>query len=221
MQRRDFLRKGLALGAATMLPGAGLHLAGTPLSAVPVVEPLMPIWEAAVNVLDRLLLVSVQQLKSVLEGNVSMLIRHFEHRKQLWNEFELLDQQLVFHKELSPESPVWRSAEVCIATKAKLNMSMNCMKHIQKNASMYLVTSGSVSGNLASSIRMHVIASNLAHIDTGQPIQQYVPFHPDVDEFGFIALPRTAPNLYQGLLVQILWNDELLFEAIASIIATQ
>ena len=44
MKRREFLRKGLALGTATMLPNVGI-------SALPVrvTEPLMPIWEAAVG----------------------------------------------------------------------------------------------------------------------------------------------------------------------------
>ena len=51
MRRRDFLRKGLALGATALLPEVGLT-ASNLLSAapiVPVVEPLIPIWEAAVG----------------------------------------------------------------------------------------------------------------------------------------------------------------------------
>jgi len=51
MQRREFLQSTLALGATAMLPGTGLAANnGLPASAaIPAVEPLMPIWEAAVN----------------------------------------------------------------------------------------------------------------------------------------------------------------------------
>ena len=53
MKRREFLRKGLALGATAMLPGAGLSASNLipAIPAVPVlasvVEPSMTIWEAA------------------------------------------------------------------------------------------------------------------------------------------------------------------------------
>ena len=47
MERREFLRKGLALGVAGLLPGAGL-MASDCLSLVSE-TPLEPIWDAAVN----------------------------------------------------------------------------------------------------------------------------------------------------------------------------
>ena len=45
MKRREFLRKGLALGATALLPGTGF----TASSWLPAGKPLMPIWEAALG----------------------------------------------------------------------------------------------------------------------------------------------------------------------------
>jgi len=47
MQRRDFLRKGLLLGTAALLPGAGIAAKWDAVSAIE--QPLLPIWEAAVG----------------------------------------------------------------------------------------------------------------------------------------------------------------------------
>jgi ankyrin repeat protein len=47
MKRREFLQKGLALGATALLPNVGLPANAGILSSS--VEPLMPIWEAAVG----------------------------------------------------------------------------------------------------------------------------------------------------------------------------
>ena len=48
MRRRDFLRNTLA-GAAVLVPGSGASVNWDWLTSVPVVEPLLSIWEAAVG----------------------------------------------------------------------------------------------------------------------------------------------------------------------------
>ena len=73
------------------------------------------------ELLKRLLLVSQRQLELVEEGNVTILIQHLGQRQQLWNEFELLEQQLAPHKGIPPESRVWRNTNERQMTEASLN----------------------------------------------------------------------------------------------------
>ena len=63
------------------------------------------------ELLKRLLLVSQRQLELAQTGNGTMLIQFMDKRQQLWNEFELLEQQLAAHKGIPPEQRVWSSPE--------------------------------------------------------------------------------------------------------------
>jgi hypothetical protein len=135
MKRRDFLHKGLALGAAALLPGAGFSASNLlPLaSTAPAVEPLLPIWEAAEEILKRLLLASEQQLELVAEGNVTELIQHLGQRQQLWHKFELWEQQLAPHMGILPERRGCKSAEERQMIKVVANRCQELLEKIQKN----------------------------------------------------------------------------------------
>jgi len=82
------------------------------------------------ELLKRLLLVSQRQLELVQAGNVTMLIQHLGQRQQLWNEFELLEQQLVPYKGVPSERRVWKSAEERQITEAALNRCKDLMEQI-------------------------------------------------------------------------------------------
>ena len=83
--------------------------------------------------LKRLLLVSQRQLEIVEEGNVTVLIQHLGKRQQLWNEFELLEQQLAPHKEIPPEHRTWKNAEEREMTTAALDRCKGLLEQILAN----------------------------------------------------------------------------------------
>jgi len=85
------------------------------------------------ELLKRLLLVSQRQLELVQAGNVTMLIQHLGQRQQLWNEFELLEQQLVPHKGIPSEQRVWNSVEERQMTEAALSRCKELMEQILAN----------------------------------------------------------------------------------------
>ena len=83
--------------------------------------------------LKRLLLVSQRQLEIVEEGNVTVLIQHLGKRQQLWNEFELLEQQLAPHKEIPPEHRIWNNTEEREMTTAALDRCKGLLEQILAN----------------------------------------------------------------------------------------
>ena len=83
--------------------------------------------------LKRLLLVSQRQLEIVEEGNVTVLIQHLGKRQQLWNEFELLEQQLAPHKEIPPEHRIWNNNEEREMTTAALDRCKGLLEQILAN----------------------------------------------------------------------------------------
>jgi hypothetical protein len=136
MKRRQFLRGGLALGAATLLPGVGISASNwlPSGSVVPVVE--MTFSELIRNeeaILERLLVASLLQRELVRDGNIDVLIQHLEQRQQLWNEFELLERQLTPHKQILLKQRVWKSAEEHQTTKAALNRCKELLDRILEN----------------------------------------------------------------------------------------
>ncbi|MDR3234573.1 MAG: hypothetical protein LBT46_13090 [Planctomycetaceae bacterium] len=60
------------------------------------------------QLLERLLYISRRQLEIVRNGNMTVLLQHLGQRQQLWNEFELLEEQMQPHKEVAPEQRVWK-----------------------------------------------------------------------------------------------------------------
>jgi len=139
MQRRQFfLRSGLALGAAALLPGAGLT-ASDGLSPAPAIE--MTFSELIQNkeeLLKTLLLISQRQLELVEKGKMDMLIQHLGLRQQLWNTFELLEQQLAPHKKIPSKNRVWQSAEERLMIEAALNRCEELLKKILENDQLCL-----------------------------------------------------------------------------------
>ena len=85
------------------------------------------------ELLNRLLLVSQRQLEIVEEGNFTILIQHLGLRQQLWNEFELLEQQLAPYKGIPPEHRVWKSPEERQLTEAALNRCKELLEKIMEN----------------------------------------------------------------------------------------
>jgi len=79
------------------------------------------------ELLRRLLLVSQRQLEIVQSGDGTSLLLHLGKRQQLWNEFELLEQQLAPYKGIPPERRVWKSAEERAMTEAALNRCKELM----------------------------------------------------------------------------------------------
>ena len=101
------------------------------------IPPTMPTFPELIRseeeLLKRLLLVSQRQLEIVEEGNVTILIQHLGQRQQLWNEFELLEQQLALHKGISPERRVWKSADERQRTESALNRCKELLEKIMEN----------------------------------------------------------------------------------------
>jgi len=85
------------------------------------------------ELLQRLLLVSQRQLEIAETGNGSALLQHLERRQQLWNEFELLEQQLTPHKGIPPERRNWNSIEERQLTESALNRCKELLEQILKN----------------------------------------------------------------------------------------
>ena len=85
------------------------------------------------ELLKRLLLVSQRQLEIAQAGNGTLLVQHLEKRGQLWNEFELLEQQLAPHKGIPPERRVWKNLEERNLTEAALNRCKTLLEQIMEN----------------------------------------------------------------------------------------
>jgi len=85
------------------------------------------------EILLRLLYASQRQLELAESGSGSVLIQHLEKRQQLWNEFELLEQQLTPHKGVSPECRIWKSPEERQLTESALNRCKELLEQILKN----------------------------------------------------------------------------------------
>ena len=85
------------------------------------------------ELLKRLLLVSQRQLEIVQTGDGTLLLEHLGKRQQLWNELELLDQQLAPHKTTLPESRVWKYSEERQMTEEALNRCKELMAQILEN----------------------------------------------------------------------------------------
>ena len=83
--------------------------------------------------LNRLLLVSQRQLELVQEGNVTILEQHLGQQQKLWNEFELLEQQLAPHKGIPSEKRVWFNTDERQMTEAAVNRCKDLMKKILAN----------------------------------------------------------------------------------------
>ena len=95
--------------------------------------PFSELIRSEEELLKRLLLVSQRQLELVEEGSVTVLIQHLGLRQQLWNEFELLEQQLKPHKEILPEHRIWKSAEERQMTETALNRCKDLLEKIVEN----------------------------------------------------------------------------------------
>ena len=80
--------------------------------------------------LHRLLVVSQRQLELAKDGNVTILTQHLEQRLLLWNEFEVLEQQLAPHKGVPSEEREWKSAEERQMTEVALNRCKELMEQI-------------------------------------------------------------------------------------------
>ena len=85
------------------------------------------------ELLKRLLLVSQRQWELTQAGNGTVLVQHLERRAQLWNEFELLEQQLAPHKGIPPERRVWTSTEERSLTELALNRCKTLLEQIMEN----------------------------------------------------------------------------------------
>ena len=132
MERRQFLCSAL-VGAAAMLPGAGLLAKWDVLAPVSTEEPLLPIWEAAEAVLERLLLSSLRQLELVEDGNGTELLQHLSKRQELWHEFELLEQPLTPHLRIPAERRGCMTAEEWQIIKVVVKRRENLLKNILDN----------------------------------------------------------------------------------------
>ena len=85
------------------------------------------------ELLQRLLLVSQRQVEIVDRGDPTILVMFLEQRERLWDEFELLEQQIHPHKGIPPEKRVWESAEERQRTELALNRSNKLLQDIMTN----------------------------------------------------------------------------------------
>ena len=85
------------------------------------------------ELLQRLFLVSQRQLEIVQAGDGAILLLHLGKRQQLWNEFELLGQQLAPHWEVPPEQRVWSSPGERQMTEAAFNRCKELLEAILAN----------------------------------------------------------------------------------------
>ena len=85
------------------------------------------------ELLKRLLLISQRQLELVQNGNATILIQHLGQRQRLWNEFELLEQQLTPHKRIPSEKRIWKNTEERQLTESTLNRCKDLMEQILAN----------------------------------------------------------------------------------------
>jgi len=85
------------------------------------------------ELLRRLLLVSQRQLEIVNMGNAAVLVQHLEQRERLWQEFEMLERQLIPHKGISPEKRTWKSVEERQLTELSLNKCKALLEEIMAN----------------------------------------------------------------------------------------
>ena len=105
------------------------------------------------ELLQRLLLVSQRQVELVNEGNVTALIQHLGQRQKLWNEFELLEQQLAPHKGVPPERRVWKSPEERQLTEMALNRCKDLMERILANDQISLTTTAAQKDEVEEQLR--------------------------------------------------------------------
>ena len=85
------------------------------------------------EVLKRVLVAAQRQLEIAEAGNVTVLIQHLGQRQQLWNEFELLEQQLIAYKEIPPEHRVWENADERRWTELTLDRCKELLGQILEN----------------------------------------------------------------------------------------
>lgn len=92
------------------------------------------------ELLKRLLFVSQRQLELANDGNVTLLIQHLGNRQKLWNEFEILEEQLAPYRGIPAEKRAWKSAEERLMTESALERCKKIMEEILVNDEMCLTT---------------------------------------------------------------------------------
>ena len=96
---------------------------------------------------------SQRQLEIVEEGNFTVLIQHLGQRQQLWNEFELLEQQLAPHKGISPERREWKSTKERQMTEEGLNRCKELLDEIMANDQTSLEKTAAQKADVAEQLR--------------------------------------------------------------------
>jgi ABC-type uncharacterized transport system ATPase subunit len=82
------------------------------------------------ELLERLLYVSQRQLEIVRDGNMTTLLEHLGQRQQLWNEFEVLEEQLKPHKEIPSEERIWSNTGERQSTEDSWNRCKTLLEEI-------------------------------------------------------------------------------------------
>ena len=124
------------------------------------------------EILKRLLLVSRRQLELAQAGNGTALNQHLERRQQLWNEFELLEQQLASHKGISPEQRSWKTAEERKQTEAALNRCKTLLEEIMANDEQSLAEVAEQKDKAENDLRRIQLSANVAPAYMKQSRQQ-------------------------------------------------
>jgi hypothetical protein len=112
--------------------------------------------------LQQLLQVSQRQIELANEGNATMLNEHLGQREKLWNEFELLEQQLAPHKGIPPERRIWKDATERQLTEAALNRCKDLLDKIMANDQISLTKTAELKDKAEKDLRRVQLATPAA-----------------------------------------------------------
>jgi len=114
------------------------------------------------ELLKRLLVVSQRQLEIVNLGNAAVLVQYLERRAQLWQEFELLEQQLTPHKGIPPEKRAWKNAEERQITEWSLDRCKALLEEIMANDQISLAKVAEQKDKAETDLRRVQLATTVA-----------------------------------------------------------
>jgi len=113
------------------------------------------------ELLKRLLLFSQRQVEIVNLGNASVLVQHLGQRERLWQEFELLEQQLAPHKGIPPENRIWQSPEERQMTEVALNHCKTLLEEILANDQISLLKAAELKDKAEQDLRRVQLSKNV------------------------------------------------------------
>ena len=115
--------------------------------------PFSELIRSEEELLRRLLVVSQRQMEIVSECSETVLLEHLGLRHKLWNEIELVEEQLAPYKGIPPEKRVWKSVQERQLTESALNQCKDLMEKIMANDQISLARAAARRDEVAAQLR--------------------------------------------------------------------